>query len=35
MFPYFVYSDAAAAFEWLAVAFGFEKTQEFLGLGRI
>ena len=31
MFPYFVYRDAAAALEWLAVAFGFEKTQEFLG----
>lgn len=29
MFPYFVYRDAAAALEWLTVAFGFKKTQEF------
>lgn len=29
MFPYFVYRDAAAALEWLTLAFGFKKTQEF------
>lgn len=29
LFPYFVYRDAAAALEWLAAAFGFEKTQAF------
>ena len=29
MAPYFGYRDAAAALQWLAAAFGFEKTQEF------
>ena len=29
--PYFGYRDAAVALQWLASAFGFEKTQEFLG----
>lgn len=29
MVPYFGYRDAAAALDWLAGAFGFEKKQEF------
>lgn len=29
--PYFGYMDVAAALEWLAEAFGFEKTQEVSG----
>lgn len=31
IFPYFVYRDGAAALEWLAAAFGFEKTSEVPG----
>jgi uncharacterized glyoxalase superfamily protein PhnB len=27
--PYFSYRDAAAALDWLARAFGFEKTQDY------
>jgi uncharacterized glyoxalase superfamily protein PhnB len=29
IYPYFVYRNAAVAIEWLAKAFGFEKTQAF------
>ena len=28
LFPYFGYRNAAAAFDWLADAFGFETTVE-------
>lgn len=31
IFPYLRYRDAHAALEWLATAFGFEKTMEVAG----
>ena len=31
IFPYFSYRDAAAALQWLASAFGFEKAAEIPG----
>ena len=31
IYPYFVYRDAAAALEWLATVFGFERAAEVRG----